>query len=57
MIKIVKANELEGEWFEGRSFGTTNETVHSIIEDVAANGDSALKNTARNLTFLRRKHF
>ena len=43
MIKIVKANELEGEWFEGRSFGTTNETVHSIIEDVAANGDSALK--------------
>ncbi len=43
MIKILKANEIEGEWFEGRTFGSTDETVHSVIEDVAKNGDEALK--------------
>lgn len=43
MIKILKANEIEGEWFDGRTFGTTNETVQAVIADVVENGDSALK--------------
>lgn len=43
MIKILKANEVEGEWFDGRTFGTTNETVQAVIADVVENGDSALK--------------
>lgn len=43
MIKILKANEIEGEWFDGRTFGTTNETVQAVIADVVENGDAALK--------------
>lgn len=43
MIKILNANELEPSWFDGRTFGDTNETVKSVIEDVIENGDAALQ--------------
>lgn len=43
MIKIIKAEEIDGEWFSGRTFGSTDETVHAVIKDVSENGDNALK--------------
>lgn len=43
MIKIVKANEIEKDWFDTREFSGTNETVAKIITDVVKNGDAALK--------------
>ena len=43
MIKIVNANEINDDWFSGRTFGETNETVQSVIADVVKNGDSALR--------------
>ena len=43
MIKIVNANEISDDWFSGRTFGETNETVQSVIADVVKNGDSALR--------------
>lgn len=43
MIKIVKADELESDWFNGRTFEKANETVQAVIQDVSQNGDAALK--------------
>ena len=43
MIKILKANEVEDSWFDGRTFGDTNETVKSVIADVIENRDAALR--------------
>lgn len=57
MIKIIKADEIEEEWFEGRTFGSTDETVHSVIEDVAANGDEALKKYSQKFDVASPKSF
>ena len=43
MIRILKANEVEKDWFSGRVFGETNQTVQAVIGDVVQNGDAALK--------------
>lgn len=43
MIKILKANQVEPEWFDGRNFSGTNEVVQNVIKDVIENGDAALK--------------
>lgn len=43
MIKILNAADVEKEWFNGRTFGDTNETVNAVISDVVQNGDAALK--------------
>lgn len=43
MIKILNANEIEQNWFNGRDFQGTNETVQNVIQDVILNGDAALK--------------
>ncbi|MCR5495792.1 MAG: histidinol dehydrogenase [Treponema sp.] len=43
MIKILNAADVEKDWFNGRTFGNTNETVNAVIADVVENGDSALK--------------
>lgn len=43
MIKIIKSDELEAEWFSGRNFIDTNEVVHNVISDVIENGDAALR--------------
>lgn len=43
MIKILYAKDVEPEWFNGRVFDGTNETVQNVISDVVQNGDEALK--------------
>ena len=43
MIKIQKYSEVEKEFFEGRSFGDSNEVVTSVLEEVKAKGDAALR--------------
>ncbi|MGN0738713.1 MAG: histidinol dehydrogenase [Treponema sp.] len=43
MIKIMYAKDVEPEWFNGRVFDGTNETVENVISDVVQNGDEALK--------------
>lgn len=43
MIKILNAADVEKDWFNGRTFGDTNETVNAVIDDVIQNGDAALK--------------
>ena len=42
MIKILRANEVEQSWFDGRNFIETNEIVQNVINDVIENGDAAL---------------
>ena len=42
MIKILRANEVEQSWFDGRNFVETNEIVQNVINDVIENGDAAL---------------
>lgn len=42
MIKILKANEIESDWFDGRNFVETNDVVQNVINDVIQNGDGAL---------------
>lgn len=43
MIKLLYAKDVEPEWFNGRVFDGTNETVQNVISDVVQNGDAALK--------------
>lgn len=43
MIKILNAADVEKDWFNGRTFGDTNETVNAVIDDVIQNGDAAIK--------------
>ena len=43
MIKIIKSKDIEKNWFNGREFEETNETVQNVISDVIENGDSALQ--------------
>ena len=43
MIKIQKYDEVEKEFFEGRSFGNSDEVVNSVLEEVKAKGDAALR--------------
>ncbi|MCR4736179.1 MAG: histidinol dehydrogenase [Treponema sp.] len=43
MIKIQNYNEVEKEFFEGRSFGNSDEVVNSVLEEVKAKGDAALR--------------
>lgn len=43
MIKIQKYSEVEKEFFEGRAFGDSNEVVNSVLEEVKAKGDAALR--------------
>ena len=43
MIKIQKVNEVEDSFFNGRNFGSSIDTVRTVLEEVQKNGDSALK--------------
>ena len=43
MIKIQKYNEVEEDFFKGRSFGDSNEVVQSVLEEVQKKGDAALR--------------
>lgn len=43
MIKIVKASELEKEFFEGRDFGGSIDVVKDVLSDVKKSGDKALR--------------
>ena len=43
MIKIVKASELEKEFFEGRDFGSSIDVVKEVLSDVKKSGDQALR--------------
>ncbi len=43
MIKIVDYTELSEDWFTGRDFTGTDETVREIVETVKKDGDSALR--------------
>ena len=43
MIKIVKASELEKEFFEGRDFGGSIDVVKEVLSDVKKSGDKALR--------------
>ncbi len=47
MIKILKANEIDGSWFTGRNFTDTDQVVKTVIKDVIENGDEALKRYAQ----------
>ena len=43
MIKIQKLNDIEPEFFQGRTFGESNEVVTSVLEEVRTKGDAALR--------------
>lgn len=43
MIKIQKYNEVEPDFFKGRSFSESNEVVNSVLEEVQKRGDAALR--------------
>ena len=43
MIKIQKYNEVEADFFKGRSFDGDNEVVKSVLEEVQSKGDAALR--------------
>ena len=43
MIKIQKYNEVETDFFKGRSFDGDNEVVKSVLEEVQSKGDAALR--------------
>ncbi len=43
MIRIQKYSEVEDGFFEGRSFGDSNEVVTSILDEVKKRGDAALR--------------
>nr|MDE5898998.1 histidinol dehydrogenase [Treponemataceae bacterium] len=43
MIRVMKASELEAEWFSGRHFEGADETVRQVVAAVAADGDAALE--------------
>ena len=43
MIKIQKYNEVEPEFFVGRTFGESNDVVNSVLEEVQKRGDAALR--------------
>lgn len=43
MIKIQKYSEITPDFFEGRSFGDSNEVVNSVLEEVQKRGDAALR--------------
>lgn len=43
MIKIQKLNDIEPEFFQGRTFGESNEVVTSVLEEVHTKGDAALR--------------
>lgn len=43
MIKIQKIDEIEPEFFQGRTFGDSNEVVNSVLEEVRNKGDAALR--------------
>lgn len=43
MIQIVDYTELSEDWFVGRDFTGTDETVREIVETVKKDGDSALR--------------
>ena len=43
MIKIQKYNEVDPEFFKGRSFSESNEVVTSVLEEVQKRGDAALR--------------
>lgn len=43
MIKIIDYKDLEDSFFESRSFGNSDSVVTSILEDVKAKGDAALR--------------
>lgn len=43
MIKIQKYSEIEDEFFAGRDFGDSIESVNTVLKDVKSRGDEALK--------------
>lgn len=43
MIKILKASELEKEFFDGRDFGGSIDVVKDVLSDVKKTGDKALR--------------
>jgi|SRR5574344_931689 histidinol dehydrogenase len=43
MIKIIKYDDLDADFFESRSFGNSNEVVTSVLEEVKSKGDAALR--------------
>ena len=43
MIKIQKYNEVDPDFFKGRSFSESNEVVTSVLEEVQKRGDAALR--------------
>ena len=43
MIKIVRASELEKQFFDGRDFGGSIDVVKTVLSDVKESGDAALK--------------
>ncbi|MCR5613504.1 histidinol dehydrogenase [Treponema sp.] len=57
MMKILYAKDLEPEWFDGRNFEGTNETVQSVITDVVKNGDEALKKYGQKFDVSAPAHF
>lgn len=46
MIRIQKASQVEGSFFEGRDFGTTIDTVRQVLVDVKTRKDQALHHYA-----------
>ncbi len=42
MIKILNADELENDFFNGRDFGSSIETVRDVLKHVQSSGDAAL---------------
>ncbi|MCQ2248190.1 MAG: histidinol dehydrogenase [Treponema sp.] len=43
MIRIQKSSEIEDSFFGGRNFGSSIEVVRDVLNDVRANGDSAVR--------------
>ena len=43
MIQIVDYTELSEDWFVGRDFTGTDETVREIVDMVKRDGDAALR--------------
>ena len=41
MIKIQKLNDIEPEFFQGRTFGESNEVVTSVLEEVRTKGETS----------------
>lgn len=57
MIKIQKINEIEKDFFDGRDFGSSIDTVKDVLADVKKRGDEALKEYGAKFDVSSPKYF